>query len=185
MTDIAILTPTIRGRESWLAEAAASVHNQTETVQHLIWCDTKREGPAATRNRLLNASRGKKFVGFLDDDDLMDEDHVDRLMHVLEYSDIDLAFSWHRTTGDNAPVTPRCEEWCDWCVGMMLGGRNIVPVTVIARRDSIMDAGAFNPEDRWEDYSLWLRMLNRGCRFAVVPRETWTYRFHEGNRTWL
>lgn len=184
MTDVAILTPTIRGRGSWLAEAAASVLNQTMPAQHLIWCDTREDGPAVTRNRLLAACRGKPFVGFLDDDDLLDVDHVETLMHALRHTDADLAFSWHRTLGDRVAHTPRVDTFDDWAYGTMLGGRNIIPVTVIAKRDSIMDAGAFDPADRYEDHALWLRMLDRGARFIVVPRETWTYRFHGGNRTW-
>jgi cellulose synthase/poly-beta-1,6-N-acetylglucosamine synthase-like glycosyltransferase len=66
----------------------------------------------------------------------------------------------------------------------MRGGRNVIPVTVVARREAILDAGGFQPMDRFEDYALWLRMLELGHRFAYVKRETWTYRFLGGNRTW-
>lgn len=179
---VAIITPTIEGREHLLSEACQSVVTQTVEVSHHIALDGSRAGPAAIRNAILQLL-SSEWVGFLDDDDLLDPDHVATLLAAVEQDEADLAFSWHRREG-TAPETPRVDEWGDYAYGTMLGGRNLIPVTVVARREAILAAGGFRSEDRYEDYALWMRMLDQGCTFTCVPRETWTYRCLGNNRTW-
>jgi hypothetical protein len=192
---VAVITPTIPGRDALLAEAQASVRDQTMECQHLIGLDSPTcttdgvtigyAGPAALRNLLLaQAARfGCEYVAFLDDDDLIDPDHVETLLAAMQTDDSDLAMSWYRREG-HAPETPRFYTWDDWCLGTMLGGRNLIPITIVAKLDSILNAGCFHKADRYEDYSLWLRMLQNDARITVVPRETWTYRQLGENRTW-
>jgi glycosyltransferase involved in cell wall biosynthesis len=184
---VAVITPTIPGREQLLAEAKESVLDQTVPTQHLIGLDARPEpeGPAIIRNVLLaRASElGCEYVAFLDDDDLLDPTHIEDLTTALAADHATIAMSWYRRVGD-APETPRFYVWDDWCLGTMLGGRNLIPITTVCRLDAIMSAGGFDPNDRYEDYSLWLRMLDQGATITVVPRETWTYRQIGGNRTW-
>jgi len=177
----AVITPTIEGREHLLLECAASVAAQTVSCSHHVYLDTERIGPAIIRNTIM-VRLSCEYVAFLDDDDLIDPDHIEQLSYAME-AGADLAFSWYRSKG--APETERVQQWDDYAWGVMLGGRNLVPVTVMARREAILDSGGFDPADRYEDYSLWMRMLERGYYFHVVPRETWTYRMLGGNRTHL
>jgi glycosyltransferase involved in cell wall biosynthesis len=184
---VAVITPTIAGRDALLEEAKACVRAQTIECQHLVGLDARPEpeGPAMIRNVLLaRASElGAEYVAFLDDDDLIDPDHVETLLTAMHAEQADLAMSWYRPEGD-APETPRFYVWDDWCLGTMIGGRNLIPVTVVARLEPILAAGGFDPDDRYEDYSLWLRMLEQGATISVTPRETWTYRCLGENRTW-
>lgn len=184
---VSILTSTIEGREELFAEAAASVAAQTEQVAHLTWLDVDREGPAVCRNRLLALCRSE-FVGFLDDDDLLDPTHVASLMPLLANgaSLADLAWSRCRVTAAPGVFAPRIAQPLRPDYNTLLrGGRNFIPVTVIARLASIKAGGGFDPGDRYEDYELWRRMLSQGQRFAHLPVETWTYRFLGANRTML
>lgn len=182
---VSVITPTLDWRRELLDEAKQSVLDQTVECQHLICVDGVHHGPALVRNALLQQAQrlGSEYVAFLDDDDLLDADHVEVLLTAMESDRSDLAFSWYRSIGAT-PETPRYEAWDDHAYGTMLGGRNVIPITVVARLDAICDAGGFNPNDRYEDHALWLRMLDRGSGFSIVPRETWTYRMLGGNRTW-
>lgn len=180
---ITVLTPTLPGRVALLEQAQASVAASTLPVVHLIRADIERVGPAVIRTELLDETR-TELVAFLDDDDLIDPDHLEQLAEALDRTGAELAWSYHRTEGKGAPVTPRPRNDAQ-TLAMLEGGRNVIPVTVLARLDAITEAGAFQPSDRYEDYALWLRMLALGHRFALVKRETWTYRFLGGNRTWL
>lgn len=180
---ISVLTPTIPGRERLLMDAVQSVQAQTEEpTRHLVMLDADAAGPAIIRNLLIRQAR-TDWVAFLDDDDVLHDDHIEALCGALDDTGADLAFSWHTTTGA-VPLVPRFDEWNSEAVAYMHAGINVVPVTVLARRSAILDAGGFNPADRYEDYSLWLRMLDNGSTFVCVPRETWTYRMLGGNRTW-
>lgn len=182
---VAVITPTVEWRTELLAECRQSVLDQTVECQHLIGVDEGMVGPARMRNALLGmATRlGSEYVAFLDDDDLIDPDHIEVLLTALESDSSALAFSWYRTIGAT-PETPRYEAWDDHAWGTMLGGRNVIPITVVARREAIIRAGCFDPAERYEDHALWLRMLDQGSTFSIVPRETWTYRMLGGNRTW-
>ena len=183
---VSILTPTIEGRESLLADAAASVRAQTEEVAHLIYLDTERIGPARARNLLLERV-ATEWVGFLDDDDLLDSTHVASLMALLANGDTppDLAWSRCRTVAAPGVIAARVPQTMrpDYAT-MIRSGRNMIPVTVIARTDSIRKMWGFSAAARYEDYDLWCRMWTAGMSFAYLPSVTWTYRFLGENRTW-
>lgn len=179
---VSVITPSLPGRTRELAECMQSVAAQTVPVVHLIRADVDRVGPAVIRTELLDEAQ-PGLVAFCDDDDLLDPDHVETLAAALAESGFELAWSWHRTAGLGAPHTPRPRSMGE-ARRYLAGGRNVIPVTVVARREAILEAGAFHPMDRFEDYALWMRMLALGHRFAYVKRETWTYRFLGENRTW-
>jgi len=55
--------------------------------------------------------------------------------------------------------------------------------TVVFRRQTVVDAGGYNSELRFaEDLDLWLRLLNRGVRFANLEDCLIRYRQHEPRR---
>lgn len=176
---ITVITPTIPGRYELLGEAVMSVRAQTlPAVEHLILYDAWGEGPAVTRNRLLRMVR-TPWVAFLDDDDVLDPDHLEVLhARVLESPGAAVAWSWHR----GGPPTPRCRTMRE-AARYMSAGRNVIPVTVLALTSSVIASGGFDPDARYEDYDLWMRMEKRGLGFAVVPRDTWTYRLQAESRT--
>jgi hypothetical protein len=180
---ITVVTPSLPERAKLLIEAIKSVQAQTlQADAHHVYLDGTRAGPARVRTLLLERVE-TPLVAFLDDDDLLDADHLETLSAALDARGADLAYSWHRTTGATAVVTPRpptdraMRTW-------MSSGRNVIPVTVLARTAAIRAAGGFQAEDRYEDYALWCRMLEQGCKFVGVRRETWTYRFFGANRTY-
>lgn len=180
---VSVITPSLPGRVALLEECKASVAAQTVPVVHLIRVDVDRVGPSVIRSELLDLAQ-TDLVAFVDDDDLIDPDHVETLTAAIENAGADLAWSYHRTEGLGAPKTPRPRSNAA-VLEQLRTGRNCIPVTVLARRQAIEDAGGFQPSDRYEDYALWLRMLALGHTFTLVKRETWTYRFLGGNRTWL
>lgn len=183
---VTILTPTIEGREELLVEAVQSVRAQTEEVAHFVYLDTERQGPAVGRNLLLERVQ-TEWVGFLDDDDLLDAEHVETLMALLSNGGEppDLAWSRCRTFFADGVHPIRIAQGLrpDYAQLLRPGARNFIPVTVIARTEAVRAAGGFDPADRYEDYALWCRMLRQGRRFVDHPHVTWTYRFLGENRT--
>lgn len=181
---VSVLTPTIEGREHLLVECIQSVQAQTAPpTVHIVIVDADGAGPAVMRNFMLRKA-DTPLVAFLDDDDLLDPDHLEHLTAAIEATGADLAFSWHRVVGQHAPLVARFNSWGAEARAYMIAGMNVIPVTVLARREAVMAAGAFNEADWAEDFGLWLRMMDNGCKFTCVPRETWTYRFLGANRTW-
>lgn len=183
MPDVSVVTPTIPGRELLLEDARLSVEEQdlAGTLEHRVMCDILGVGPARVRNALLEEVDAP-LVAFLDDDDLLDPDHLSSLLALLAETDASVAYSWCRTVGPARvrvprPLFPR-ETW-----RTMKAGRNVIPVTVVAKTSAIRAGGCFRESDRYEDYALWMRLHALKHPFALLPRETWTYRMLGENRT--
>lgn len=166
MADVAVITPSIPARRRLLAQAEESVRRQTVRVDaHLI--DRRRRVPVATkRNNLLTATKAE-WVAFLDDDDLLDPDHLETLLD----RDADVVVPYCRFDGPPLPPGHYNRPFD----AQTLREHAIFPITVIARREVVLDAGGF-PNRHCEDYWLWRAMLDAGATFEVVPKVTWTYR---------
>lgn len=176
MIDVTVITPSLPSREHMLKEAVDSVACQTlKANDHLIGVDWLNAGPAAVRNTLLEATT-TEWVGFLDDDDILDRHHLDTLASAADRADV--IGSYCRFSGDSIPA-----QFCNRPYDRKaLRRHGIFPITVLARRQAVLAAGGFGQE-RYEDWALWNRMADQGCRFEIIPIVTWTYRLGHGNRT--
>lgn len=176
MIDVTVITPTLPSRQAMLMEAVDSVARQTlKAKDHLIGVDWLAAGPAAVRNSLLEAT-DTEWVAFLDDDDVLDRHHLATLAEAVDRADV--IGSYCRFSGDSIP-----DQFCNRPYDRKaLRRHGIFPITVIARRELVLAAGGFG-EERYEDWALWNRMADQGCRIEIMPTVTWTYRLGHGNRT--
>lgn len=173
--DITVITASLPRRNAFLADAVASVGAQTHPARHLINVDAN-VGVAAARNELLE-STSSPWVAFLDDDDLLDDDHIEVLADRAAEGRVDVVIPWCRFDGPPLPAIPCCDGYYNRPFNAIdLRRHGIFPITVLARRDAIAAAGFFPTDQPYEDWSLWKRMVRMGCEFEVVPRITWTYR---------
>lgn len=173
---VAAIIPTIAGREQSLAVAVASVDAQTRPVDEIrVEHDVHHQGPAATRNRAVMWT-SSEWLAFLDDDDVWLPNHVETLLAHADgfdviYPDCELVGD-HNGLHVNADFNP---------LTLRLG--NYIPITALVRRSAFMAAGMFSADDRFEDWGLWLRLVDCGARFLHVPVTTWEYRWHGAQRT--
>jgi hypothetical protein len=177
---VTVITAALPTRQPMLQEACASVAAQTvPPAAHLVGVDHRRDGSAVMRNRLAFAA-DTPWLAFLDDDDLLLPHHLEALLGTVDGADV--AYSYCHVQGrewtPNRPFDPDA-----------LRASNYIPATVLIRSDAFRRAGGFRPSGQvqhgWEDWDLWLRLLDAGCRFAWTDTVTWLYRFHEGNKTML
>lgn len=173
---ITLITPTIPGRGHLLAELAAGVGAQSFMPDAwLVGVDHDRRGPAAMRNALVGQAR-TEWVSFVDDDDLIDPDHLDiHADHLVD--DVDVVFSLARIPGEEVFERILAEPFHP---AVVLHDRNTVPVTVTMRRATFVAAGGFDDNlAHEEDWDLWRRALRIGAQFRQVRQTTWTYRLDE------
>jgi glycosyltransferase involved in cell wall biosynthesis len=205
---VAVIIPTIPGREALLNAACRSVVNQTEWVTHhprrppwyWVEVDGARSGAAATRNRALQGVN-TEWVAFLDDDDILYPQHLEVCLDAAESSGADLVYPYpdfgsHRdplATLQNGrvvlpfgvPFGPEQEWW-------LRNKGGFIPVTHLVRRELVLQVGGFpeqgsfpvpagNNSGQCEDYGLLIRLLDAGARFFHTPHRTWRYRLHADN----
>lgn len=196
---VTLLTPSLPGREDMLARVGDSVRAQTVPCLHLWQVDALREGPAPVRNALLGKV-GTEFVGFVDDDDLLDPPHVELCVAALRESGACVAYPWFRFVhprgwwprgeflqiqrGDGSKVHAFGQPFD----GVALEHNNFIPITVVARTACLRKVGGMPlpgspewPHETCEDWGLWRRLVAAGHRFVHVSEVTWEYRVHGGN----
>lgn len=179
--DVTVVIPTIPPRTHLLQRAVLSVYDQTvQPVDIVVELDVDHEGAAATRNRGL-AKVTTEFVAFLDDDDELLPNHLEKCLAELKRTGADLVYPWFFTSDGRDPLPGsfgrafRLER---------LREGNFIPVTVVARTESVRRGGGFvnmpNPFDSaWEDWGCWIRMVDTGSTFVHLPERTWLWNRHE------
>lgn len=173
---ITVITPTIIGRENMLKACIASVSEQSMPATHLVIQDTKKIGAPRIRNDAVE-SVSTEWVLFLDDDDLLEKTHIEKLQPYL--NDYDVILTWPSYTG--TPMQPTwlykefdpkiLDEWCPWsqCAAV--------------RRSKYLEVGGQPEGVVYEDWALWKKLRDNGAKFKVVPEVLWTHHWHEGQRT--
>lgn len=192
---VAVCIPTIPPRVEQLREALNSVLTQTYPVSELIVVtDHEAYGAASTRNRAWRRA-SSDWIAFLDDDDLLEPQHVQRL---VEHSDdADLIYPWFHLPIGTDPLATLVNGQVTRPLGVPFGAEqadyvmrhgNFIPVTVLVRRSYLekIDGFPLPSSERWphtecEDWGCWQDLLRAGARFKHVPERTWTWRWHGRN----
>ena len=154
----------------------ASTDNTAEVCERLSGVrylrSSRNQGLAAARNAGIVASESE-LVAFLDDDDLRLPGSLDTQLRALEASPA-AAFCYGRLfaanssrplpTGDVIPKRcPTGDIFWD-----LLEQNFVSPVTVVARKQVLIDCRLFNAELRQvEDWDLWLRITEKWPVVAV------------------
>jgi hypothetical protein len=181
--DVVIPAHPARVASGMLARAVASVQAQTVPARAVVQLDAIRAGSAATRTAGL-AGVVTPWVAFLDSDDVLDPEHLEKLVAHADATGADLVYPWFRVDSAPDPWPHRFGMEFD---PQALRWGNYIPVTVLARTEAVRAAGGFiadlkhAPPAQCDEWGLWLRMLDRGARFAHLPERTWTWVAHSGN----
>src|SRR5215510_3465463 len=140
---------------------------------------TEHVGLAAARNLGIRQARGR-YLCALDADDRLEPSFLERMTRVLDHDD-SLTFSscWLRTFGD--------ETW-EWkperCDLPTLLWEDTVLTAALVRRDAVLAVGGYDtnmPEQGDEDWDLWLTLVERGHRGAILPEILFNYRRRAGS----
>jgi hypothetical protein len=200
--NIAVLTPALPSRGDMLVEAIASVRAQTlAPTAHLVGIDHARIGIGRMLNQLADAAEAE-WLARLDDDDLLDPNHLEALASVA--GEADIVYSWcriaPRNSGPVEPAYPSVIGSSGWVPNQTfdadrLRASNYIPATTLLRKSLWHELGGWHlagygvgdsppSPDGTEDWDFWLRSLDAGARFVCLPEVTWTYRYH-GENLWF
>lgn len=193
INDITVCIATIPPRSKELRRALASVAVQTlQPAAIVVEYDHEHTGAAATKNRAA-AKATTEWLAFLDDDDQFLPAHLEMLRYAAEH------FSWEGEPVPRGPVDvvysiPNCPQLPG---GRDPNGRYGVPfdpeelrrrsyiqTTSLIRRHAFLGVGGFQLPNKtmpdgspcpYDDWGLWLALLDQECRFLHVPEVTFIW----------
>ena len=144
-----------------------------------------------TRNKGVAAASGK-YIAFLDGDDIWLPNKIELQIAALEEQGVDLVFSDGFICLNNDlnlrehtfQITQKIFDRNDL---ELFYRQNQVPTsTVLCTKAAFDKAGGFDEElevQNCEDYLLWVRMLDKGCRFYGLDVNLILYRVHPTSST--
>jgi glycosyltransferase involved in cell wall biosynthesis len=192
VADVTVCTATIPTRVELLERAIRSVTNQTLKVQeHSIKLDLDKLGQPAVLDQIIQEAK-TKYVAILDDDDELLPNHIQLLYKKIIETDADLVFPHFRYS--NLSDAGHLEMFR----GLPWDNNNPhqVPVTWIAKRQSILDVGGFsgdfdvlsyevdNQGNRiGNDFNLVKKLAKANKHITNISEITWIY--HVGHPSTL
>lgn len=198
---VAVVIPTIPGREKLLERAVLSAHAQRRKPdQIVVERDSERTGAWAARNLAL-ARVTTDVVAWLDDDDTFRPNHLMACMRVLENSADrpDLVYPRPRMIGGldptalthqgRFPVSPWGLRWSAEHAAHLRRNGSFIPMTHLVRTHLVQEIGGFRPgyklpsgRYRGEDEDYLIRLMDEaGAIFEHLDAVTWNWRVHPGH----
>ncbi len=189
---VAVVIPTIPGREKLLSRALLSVETQRRMPDQLVVeHDTERTGAAPTRNRALARVRAD-VIAWLDDDDTLQPQHLMANMRVLERDPgVALVYPVPRMVGGRDPTAVSVGGQWQLPWGVRFGPEqaehlrrfgNFIPMTHLVRTEAVRAVGGFPipgtpewPRPDVEDWGYILRLLEAGYTFEHLDQKTWNW----------
>ena len=141
-------------------------------------------GLARSLNVGIQASKGEYLIR-MDADDICKPDRFQKQVEVMRTGKYDLVWSSYDYIDENGcPLDKEPEYVPDSLVQKLLPIENVIHhPTVIMKRQEFMDAGMYRNFPCAQDYDLWLRMLDNGCRMHMMAESLLLYRVRTSSIT--
>lgn len=179
MSQVTVVIPSIPPRAALLQRALASVAAQTVPVDAIaIAVDNHHQGAGPTRNRAIAMAQTEWLV-FLDDDDELLPNYVERVLDWQSQTGADLVHPYFEVVGGTNPFPwSRGLEWNPMAP-------HIVPITILVRAELAKQARfADTATGVWDhdDECFWQTIHQLGGTFSHCPDILWRW-FHHGYGT--
>jgi glycosyltransferase involved in cell wall biosynthesis len=150
----------------------------------ITYIQQENAGVGAARKNGIDHARGE-FITFLDADDLLCENKVERqVQYLMNHPECGVCYSaiYHFKDGDPEHLmTLEAWHFSGAEVFPNLLWKNFInPLTVMIRKSVLDQFGTFDPKRRRaEDWELWLRLSYAGVQFCYIPEWLARYRVTE------
>lgn len=188
--DLSLVITTIPVRKERLERALLSVAAQSlHPAAIIIQSDTFKQGAPANRDAGLERV-DTEYVAFLDDDDYLYTQHLERLYNAAKSENADIVYSWFDVEGGTDPFPENFGR--PWNPEIPVQ----TTVTTLCKAEAVRKAGGFgttiglNDEQLatyaqgntiGEDMRMVLSANAQGAKIVHVPEKTWAYVHWAGN----
>lgn len=172
--EVTILIPfhAERERNGMLARAVRSAEAQTVPCVVLPARDVHGLGAAVTRNHGLMLV-DTPWTAFLDSDDELDPEHVEKLLARAQETGADYVYPWFRVKGGSDPFPQFFRKpWSNQ-------QPHCTTVTILIRTELAREIGFIDVKE--DDWHFTLRCVERGLNIVHLPERTWTWHHHGRN----
>lgn len=189
--EVTVCIPTHTGRERMLARALTSVLRQTKPADAIsVALDSQGDGAGFTRNRAWRAAQ-TEWVAFLDSDDELLPQHLQRLCEHQAETGADFVYSWFECVGNTDPFPEDTHYLAPWDPA----DPRQTTITFMVRRQILEDLGGFReigadagtaPDGMraGEDFELVCR-INEVATISHLVERTWRWHHHGQNTSGL
>lgn len=185
--EISVVVPfhTHRERNGYLQRALASVQAQTFKggIQVIAVRDEAQAGAPATRHHGLMLV-DTPWVAFLDSDDEMDPEHLEKLYKFAMEQEAHYVYPWFRVKGGSDPFPQFFgKPWDN-------NQPHQTTITTLVYADLAKEVGFAPPENEetfpdgnraGEDWHFTLGCMAAGAKIMHLPERTWTWHHHGRN----
>ena len=189
---ISTIIAHIPTRADLLAEALASVAAQTYPDREVIVVtDRDRHGAWWTKNEGVRQSHGD-WITFLDDDDYLLPDHHSHLLACAEETGADVIYGWYTIINGQGQEIPDFQpqhfgapfDEAECRQHSYLPGSGPLIRGALLRELGYPQEGdpEFGPGVYYDDWAMYLRLLNAGAWFVHLPEKLYVWR-HNGLNT--
>jgi len=153
-------------------DAVIDRHNGRHVVRYTV---VSLESPAGLGAALDEGLKHctNEWVARMDSDDIALPDRFERQFRYLaEHPVVDILGGWICEFEEEPAVCTRerrVPQRHEEIVRFATYRNPMNHMTVLFRKSSVVDAGGYSPMNGFEDYYLWMRMLQGGKRFANLP----------------
>lgn len=131
----------------------------------------KNQGVAAARNAGIAQAKGK-YIICLDSDDNLDPTYIEKMAALLETNpECDIAYSHIQSFGFDNEIYREPEF-----DAKKLYRGNFLTTAAMFRKEYWKKAGGYKPEIGYEDWELWLNMVEHGACARLFPEAIFHYR---------
>ena len=160
------------------AEALARKHPKSPSMKIVR---QKNAGLALARNAGINASSALpyEFILPLDADDWIEPNYLSKTVPLMEQHRVAIVGTWASVFGIKDYVW---KTWSPTIEQLMID--NSIPVCSLIKRDVLREVGGYNTclsgYDKghigYEDWNLWIDIVKRGYKVAILPECLFHYR---------
>ena len=142
----------------------------------------KKEGLSYAKNFGLQYIE-TEWVGFLDGDDLYLPTKLEQQVNYIKNNDVDFlgTHSWNINSDNDNNLFPSCFNNNDYITHLEISNKisteNVLTHgSMLIRTKSISMLGGYQNIIGMEDWDLWKRAINGGCKFYQIPERLYIYR---------